>query len=169
MTELAPCPRCHRHVAVHETTCPFCRAAVSGLRAVHHIPAKLVRVAVLTAALAGCSDKKSAEPPPAGSAAGSAQGSDDLEKMLDHDGTTVQHAAPADAALDAYAVADAIDAGVAADAGLSQEELAAQKEKQRERLEERRRKKALEEQRRQQLDRVNVKPYGAPSARRRVV
>ena len=126
MTELAPCPRCKRHVAVRETTCPFCSAAVSGLRAVHHVPASLVRVAVLTAALAGCSDKKAAEPPPAGSAAGSAQGSDDLEKMLDQDVRAAHHDTPADAALDAYAVAEAIDAGVPADAGLSAEEIARQ-------------------------------------------
>lgn len=26
MTELAPCPRCKRHVAVRETACPFCDA-----------------------------------------------------------------------------------------------------------------------------------------------
>lgn len=166
MTELAPCPRCHRHVAVRETACPFCSAAVSGLRAVHHVPAKLVRVAVLTAALVGCSDKKAAEPPPAGSA----QGSDDLEKMLDQDVKTAKHDTPADAALDAYAVAEAIDAGVPADAGPTAEEIAHKRAVERKRLEEKRRiKQELDEQRLRNLDRLNAKPYGAPSARRRVV
>ena len=29
MSHLAPCPACHRHVEVVETTCPFCAAALA--------------------------------------------------------------------------------------------------------------------------------------------
>jgi hypothetical protein len=28
MSELSPCPSCHRHVRVEETVCPFCEAAL---------------------------------------------------------------------------------------------------------------------------------------------
>ena len=163
MTELAPCPQSRRHVASRETRCPFCATALTGLRALHRIPGRLARAAAFSAALAACSDKKAAEPPPAGSA----QGSDDLEKLLDHDGTTVEHATPRDAALADADVDAALDAGIAVDAGLSQEELDA-RELQRKKWREQKRREQ-EELRRRRLDHLNAKPYGAPPARRRFV
>ena len=30
MTQLEPCPHCHRHVNVHEAACPFCAASLAG-------------------------------------------------------------------------------------------------------------------------------------------
>lgn len=162
MTELAPCPSCKRHVAVHETRCPFCAVAISGLRAMHRVPGRLARAAVFTAALAACSDPKPAGPPPA---TGSAQGSDDLEELLDH-GTPVEHAMPSDAAVADAIVDAAVDAGVPVDAGLSQEERDA-REGRREAW--RRQKRKEMEERKKRLDHLNAKPYGAPPARRRVV
>jgi len=29
MTQLEPCPNCHRHVVVSETACPFCAASLA--------------------------------------------------------------------------------------------------------------------------------------------
>jgi len=30
MTQLEPCPHCHRHVNVHEASCPFCTGSLAG-------------------------------------------------------------------------------------------------------------------------------------------
>lgn len=116
MNELRGCPGCKRHVRVGAATCPFCAASLPAARAQYSKPRALTRAAIFSAALAGCSDHKQ----PAPSAAGSAQvGSDDLEKMLDSDGRTVQHASPPDAAADAPvdASAVAVDAALPPDAG----------------------------------------------------
>jgi hypothetical protein len=59
MTELHPCPECDRHVAIAETTCPFCRHELRpGARRVE-APRRLSRAAVFAATLAtaGCGGK----------------------------------------------------------------------------------------------------------------
>lgn len=163
MTELRPCPGCRRHVRIAAATCPFCAASLPPARAQFIRPGAFTRAAIFSAAIAGCSDHKQ-PPAPAPAASGSAaahgDGSDDLEKMLDNDGRTVQHASPVDAAIDAPvdATAVAIDAAVAPDAGV------------------------VHKKRRiivppppppppdLEWQRQNIpKPYGAPPARRRLV
>lgn len=155
MSALAPCPSCRRHVTIDERTCPFCERPLPPLRAQHlALVGRVSRAAVFGAALAACSGDKQppapAQPPPA-------QGSDDLEQLLDNDGREVAHPdpPPSDAAVEPIADA-AIDAGVP-DAGV------VKKKKVRTRHE-----RELE----RQLDETRIhsaKPYGAPPARRRVV
>ena len=174
-----PCVYCSRHVGVTETKCPFCRRGISVQRPQFAFASKLTRAAIFSAAVVAC-DSKTAKPTPApvppqaGSATGS--GSDDLEKMLDADGRTVDHPAPVtDAgALDAEsmaAVADAgLDAGVKATVVRTPEEIRERQEKVRldaERVQE----KVLKNREKQEQLRIqqNAKPYGAPPARRRVV
>ena len=149
MSELVLCPACQRHVRAGEVACPFCARALPRLRPQRiALAGRVSRAAVFSAALVACADKKPAAPP--------AQGSDDLEKMLD-DKPKVDHAdtpAPIDAA-DA-AIADAgVDAGVPPDAGVV-----------------RKKKKKVEVLTAPPPpdDRIiNAKPYGAPPARRRIV
>jgi hypothetical protein len=59
MSDLRPCPACHRHVRIDERTCPFCTAALTaGVPPVLPV-GRLTRAAVFTAgaALAGCGGK----------------------------------------------------------------------------------------------------------------
>lgn len=154
MTALAPCPACKRHIATHERACPFCAHALPVLRAEHKsVIGRVTRAAVFSAALAACSNDKPKQPPPA-----PAQGSDDLEKMLDHDGHTVDHAAvppPADAAI-VEPDAAVVDAGLPPDAGVVKKK-----------------KKKKVEQVQETITPIDprhlAKPYGAPPARRRIV
>ncbi len=159
MTALAPCAACKRHIATREITCPFCGHAGSRPRVQHvALVGRVTRAAIFSAALVACSDDK---PKPA--LAPPAQGSDDLEKLLDHEGSEVTHpeAPPAIDASIATPDAAPIDAGVLTpDAGVV-------------------RKKRRQQQKQQQIEEkvdVNVidqrhmaKPYGAPPARRRIV
>jgi hypothetical protein len=57
MSDLIPCPGCHRHVESHETSCPFCRVALSPTRpctgACSGLPAaRLARAALVAAGAA---------------------------------------------------------------------------------------------------------------------
>lgn len=173
MTELAPCVACKRHFAIGEVTCPFCAAALPPRPAQRFVPRSLARAAIFSAALAACSDPEPSTPVPAkGSAASNA---DDLEKLLDNDGTTVQRPTPADAATpDAAQVAAAVDAGVP-DAGVDPQVLAAKKREAERRRRERQRQLELQRQQvneqKQLQERMmhNAKPYGAPPARKRFV
>lgn len=156
MTALAPCPHCNRHVHANESTCPFCLQAVAPRRA-QYVPVlgRVSRAAVFSAALVACSKDEPKPPPPAPPA----QGSDDLEKLLDHQPqAAAPDAAPVDAGVDA-ALADAAvaDAGVP-DAGVRV------KKKKRDPV------KVEEAIKPNEIDhRHMAKPYGAPPARRRVV
>ena len=66
MTELEPCPHCHRHVTISETTCPFCTGVLADAfadREPRTLPrARLGRAAVFAfgvAAMAGaCGDNE---------------------------------------------------------------------------------------------------------------
>jgi hypothetical protein len=148
MTTFAPCPACKRHVATRELACPFCSHRFTP-RAQHiALVGRVSRAAVFSAALAACSNDK--PPPPSQPAA---QGSDDLEKLLDKDGTTVEHPTappPIDAAAPEPDAA-IVDAGVP-DAGVIKK------------------KRRPREEAVKVPDRIqNAKPYGAPPARRRLV
>ncbi|HEY5952292.1 MAG TPA: hypothetical protein VIV40_42635 [Kofleriaceae bacterium] len=175
-----PCPACKRHVATREITCPFCARAVSPVKPKHIVlVGKVTRAAIFSAALAACrsDDKPSPAPVPA-------QGSDDLEKLLDHDGSEVAHPTPIDASVaqmpdDAAAIAESVDAAVP-DAGIDaaeQKRIANQRiadkkrrEAERTRREEERRRREQEELMRKMQDHRNInKPYGAPPARKRLV
>jgi hypothetical protein len=155
MSELAPCPGCRRHVATHERACPFCKRVLPPLRAQRvALAGRVSRAAVFSAALAACSGDKQ---PPA-PAAPPAQGSDDLEQLLDNDGREVAHPdplPPSDAAIEPVADA-AVDAGVPDAAVVKKMKV---------------RKQHVRDVQ-QELDRVRIhtaKPYGAPPARRRIV
>jgi hypothetical protein len=175
--ELVTCVHCRRHVGVRETVCPFCASALPAQRP-QHVPlrGRLSRAAIFSAAaaLVGCDSKPSTPAPVPAHGSGSGSGSaDDLEKMLDVDQHVVDHPAPpADAAVDAIAIAATVDAGVPVDAGVDPAVVA----EQRRRREAERKRREQERLRReqqlidQQIMRQNVaKPYGAPPARRRVV
>jgi len=154
MSELVPCPGCKRHVSTREVTCPFCARALSPSRAQRVVLiGRVSRAAVFSAALAACSDDKPKPAPPP------AQGSDDLEKLLDHEPKQAEHPdvpPPADAA---EPIAQTIDAGV--DAGLPPDAGVARKKK---------KKQQIETITPPDLDRIqNAKPYGAPPARKRIV
>ena len=93
MSQLTPCPACHRHVRKTETTCPFCSASVS----LAHLPApvlpssRLSRAATFAfgaslvgvTALVSCSSDDSpgtavyGGPPAAGAGSGGGSGDDD--------------------------------------------------------------------------------------------
>ena len=61
--QLTTCPSCHRHVAITETTCPFCRNAVEGVAKSSRI-GRVSRAAVFAgAALATAACGKKAKPP----------------------------------------------------------------------------------------------------------
>lgn len=167
MTALRPCTACKRHVRTSATTCPFCAEALSAGRAQYVKPGALTRAAVFAAALAGCHDHKTPAPKPA-----PAQGSDDLENMLDQQPRTAEHAAT-DAAVQVATPDDA--AAVAVDAGVDPQALY---DKKRRADEQKKRMEEIRQRRREQVDHVdqvqihehiNAKPYGAPPARRRVV
>lgn len=154
MTTFAPCPACRRHVATREVACPFCAHRFTPKSQHIALIGRVSRAAVFSAALAACSkDKPPAPTPPA-------QGSDDLEQLLDHDGSAVEHPTappPIDAAVvepDAATDAAIADAGVP-DAGVPVKK-----------------KKKVENVPPPPPPpdaRVMAKPYGAPPARRRVV
>jgi hypothetical protein len=150
MTTFAPCPACKRHVATREIACPFCAHRFTP-RAQHiALVGRVSRAAVFSAALAACTNDK----PPAPAVPPPAQGSDDLEKLLDNDGRTVEHPTappPIDAAV-AEPDAAIVDAGVP-DAGVVIKK-----------------KKKIVDAGVAPIDqRQMAKPYGAPPARRRVV
>jgi hypothetical protein len=154
MTELRLCPACHRHVATREVACPFCACALAPARGQHiQLVGRVSRAAVFSAALAACSSEKPAAPAPAPPA----QGSDDLEKMLDTDERVVPRAdapTPIDAASADAAV---VDAAVPVDAGV------VRKKKQQQQV-------PLDEPVKTVPDHmIHAKPYGAPPARRRIV
>lgn len=157
MSELAPCPGCRRHVTIDERTCPFCERPLPALRGQHvALVGRVSRAAVFSAALAACSGDKQ---PPAPAPPPPAQGSDDLEQLLDNDGREVAQPDPPPAPIDAAVepIADAaIDAGVP-DAGVVKKKKVRTHE---------------DREVKQQLDQMrihNAKPYGAPPARRRIV
>jgi hypothetical protein len=154
MTELAPCPRCKRHVATRETACPFCAHRFTPRGQHIALVGRVSRAAVFSAALAACSNDKAPAPAPPPS-----QGSDDLEKLLDNDGKAVEHPTapvPIDAAV-AEPDAAIVDAGAPPDAGVAIKKKKKQQEK-------------VEVATPPPDDRIiNAKPYGAPPARRRVV
>jgi hypothetical protein len=160
MTTLAPCPHCNRHIRANEATCPFCIQAVASRRA-QYVPTlgRVSRAAVFSAALVACSKDEPKPPPPTPPA----QGSDDLEKLLDHQPQVAAQpdaAAPADAGVDA-----AMDAGLV-DAGMPDAGVRVQKKK-------KKRDPANLEDTQLTPDKLDprhmAKPYGAPPARRRVV
>lgn len=73
MTQLEPCPHCHRHVKVSETACPFCACDLADAfanLAPRPLPrARLGRAAVfafgvVATSQAGCGDNTKIEPPP---------------------------------------------------------------------------------------------------------
>lgn len=158
MTALAPCPHCMRHVATHETACPFCARELARGRARHVVLGRVSRAAVFSAALAACSQDKPkppAPPPPA-------RGSDDLEKLLDHQPRVVDEPAPT-------AAPPPVDAGVAApidaavvDAGAPDAGVPVKKKKQQ-------KVQKIEDVKIEIDHRHMAKPYGAPPARRRIV
>ena len=157
---LRPCGKCRCHVRVSEVACPFCGAELAGAppRAVT-VVGRVTRAAIFSAALAGCTnDKPKPTPAPA-----PAQGSDDLEKLLDHDGSEVVHPEappPIDASI-ATTDAAPIDAGVPTpDAGVVRKKRHKQQQQQQEQT---------IEQVKQIDQRHMAKPYGAPPARRRIV
>jgi hypothetical protein len=168
MNELAACPSCKRHVATRETTCPFCRRALPQLYAQYvRLIGRASRAAVFSAALVACSsDDKPKQAP--------AQGSDDLEKLLEYQPRPVEPVAPPIDAPEAIVVS--VDAAVP-DAGVDEAEakrLAAEKKKlaDRKRREAERREQEALQRRQDDLERwrmQNAKPYGAPPARRRIV
>ena len=152
MSELVPCPSCKRHVTTREQVCPFCAHALPPARAQRIVLlGRVSRAAVFSAALAACADDKPKPPAPA-----PAQGSDDLEKLLDQQPQPVEHA-PIDASLADAAAPDAavVDAGVPPDAGV------AKKKKKKQKVE--------EVPVKIEPDHIHAKPYGAPPARRRIV
>lgn len=133
---------------------------------------RITRAAVFSAALAACSDKTADSPTPAPPPA---QGSDDLEKLLDVEPSVVERPAPPDAASPdaASAVASAGDAGVPVDAGIDP---AIAERKRREAAKRKLREQQLREQRERELRAIPdpdfrhlPTPYGAPPARHRVV
>lgn len=68
MAPLAPCPRCRRHVALAEPSCPFCGGGLDGLRpaprrAGRRYVGKGATALYLTALAAGCS-ASTTEPAP---------------------------------------------------------------------------------------------------------
>ncbi|HEX5061197.1 MAG TPA: hypothetical protein VFV99_17645 [Kofleriaceae bacterium] len=154
MTALVPCPACKRHVATRERACPFCAHVLPVARAQHiTVIGRVTRAAVFSAALVACGKDKPKEapaPPPA-------QGSDDLEKMLDEP-RTVEHAAvppPVDAAV-IEPDAAVVDAGAPPDAGVVKKKHV--------------QKQQVQDVRDIKIDHIqNAKPYGAPPARRRIV
>lgn len=164
-----------------ETACPFCRVALPRQRPQRAIPGgRLTRAAIFSAALVACESKQT-QPRPT-PAPVPAQGSDDLEKMLDGDQRVVDRPTPIDAAAspDATAIAATVDAGVPGDAGtqLADKERRRkmiehqqQLQKQRERREKEERQRIEQQLDQQRIDnmRIHAKPYGAPPARRRVV
>ena len=168
MTELVACTACRRHVAVRETACPFCGCAVTR-RPQRVVITRIARAAIFSAALSACSEKQAPPPAPAPTPSAPGSGSDDLEKLLDHDERVVEHATPP---IDA-AVVDAalpVDAAIPVDAGIDPKVVEQKRRREQLRLQ---RKRELEEQQRQlemqQRIREMAKPYGAPPARRRVV
>ena len=53
MSHLVPCPACHRHVRAHESTCPFCAAALPAAPAAPALPTgRMSRAAVFVAGAA---------------------------------------------------------------------------------------------------------------------
>jgi hypothetical protein len=66
MTQLEPCPRCERHVRIHEAACPFCGESLAGFspRSARALPkARLGRAALFAfgvsaaaSTLTGCGD-----------------------------------------------------------------------------------------------------------------
>ena len=62
---LSPCPQCRRHVAITESTCPFCAAPLAASAAPETIYGRWSRAAVF-AGLAGCytSNPPPQNPPP---------------------------------------------------------------------------------------------------------
>jgi hypothetical protein len=129
---------------------------------------RVSRAAVFSAALAACSSDKPKEAP-------KAQGSDDLEKLLDHQPREVEHAPapPVDAAEPIAISVDAAlpDAGV--DVEAEKKRIADAKKKklaEKKRREDERMRREQEELQRQMIEhRQQAKPYGAPPARRRIV
>ena len=148
--ELRVCPSCKRHVGTSERVCPFCAIALAPARAQFFaLHGRVARAAVFSAALAACAEDKPKPPAPA-----PAQGSDDLEKLLDTDERTVPRA-EAPPPIDAGVIEDAAvaDAAVPVDAGVV-----------------RKKKKKIEPViTKPPPDWHNAKPYGAPPARRRIV
>lgn len=112
---LAPCPSCHRHVRVRETSCPFCAAKLPELVARHFELPRMSRAALVAAVVAatGCREKTpmvTADPPT--SSASDAGGADATQ------GTTDPVVAPtvtlpvADATVTEASAADAADDAV---------------------------------------------------------
>lgn len=71
MNQLEPCPRCHRHVKVSETACPFCTHSLAlANRAPRAAPrARLGRAAtfafgVVAMSQGACGDNETVTPPP---------------------------------------------------------------------------------------------------------
>ena len=166
MTPLVPCPACKRHVATREIACPFCAAALPVQRARHALVlGRVTRAAVFSAAVIACDSDKPA-PAPAPTAPTPAQGSDDLERLLD-DPAAPRVAPPVDAALaDAQVDAPLVDAGVPdaarLDAGVAKKKKI-QKQRDPDNLED----VKIQQER---LDQRHLaKPYGAPPVRRRIV
>ncbi|HEY5922735.1 MAG TPA: hypothetical protein VIV11_13740 [Kofleriaceae bacterium] len=157
MSKLAPCPGCKRHVATRETACPFCARALAPRRAQHIVLiGRVSRAAVFSAALAACTEEKPkpAPVPPA-------QGSDDLEKLLDHQPRPVEPAAaPSDAAISDAALAES-DAAIVVDAGVRPDAGVVKKKKKKQTPEE-----VIQKP---DFDHHKAMPYGAPPARRRIV
>lgn len=59
MNPLEPCPHCHRHVKVSETTCPFCAEAIALVATSRTLPAGRIGRAALFAfgvAASACGD-----------------------------------------------------------------------------------------------------------------
>jgi hypothetical protein len=163
MTALVPCPACKRHVATREITCPFCASALPAQRARHAVVlGRVTRAAVFSAAVIACdSDKPAPAPAPT-----PAQGSDDLERLLD-DPAAPRVAPPVDAALaDAHVDAPLVDAGVP-DAARPDAGVAKKKKTQKKRDPDNLEDVKIQEERFDQ--RHLAKPYGAPPARRRIV
>ena len=152
MTTFAPCPACKRHVATREIACPFCAHRFTPRAQQIALVGRVSRAAVFSAALAACSNDKPPAPAPP-----PAHGSDDLEKLLDHDDRTVEHPAPPIDAGVPEPDAAIVDAG-APDAGTPDAGVVIKK------------KKKLQQQETIKIEqREMAKPYGAPPARRRVV
>lgn len=159
--DLVPCVHCQRHVSIIETTCPFCARGVPLQRARFAFAGKLTRAAIFSAAVVGCDSKGTTKPAPVPAQHEQGSGSDDLEKMLDHDPQVVDHPPAIDAAVaDSGAVAVTTDAST--DPSLADRKRAILK-------------RHLDDHRKQRLEEQQIKvqgppmPYGAPPARRRMV
>jgi hypothetical protein len=169
VSELRPCTACKRHVRASATTCPFCDVALAPGRAQYVRPRALARAAVFSAALVGCKDHKPPAPKPV-----PAQGSDDLENLLDQQARTADHpaTAPGDAAVQVATPDDAAVAAVVVDAGIDPKVLY---DKKRQAEERKKHVQEIQQRRHEAIDNgdvrehINAKPYGAPPARRRVV